>query len=281
MIIDFHTHVFPPTICENREHYFGSEPAFALLYKSPKSKLIRAETLLEAMDSNGVEKSVIFGFPWNKAETFKKHNDYIADAVQRHADRLIGFCCFNPGSPEAVFETERCLAGGFAGVGELAFYQSGIDPTALAALAPIMEICRTRNRLVLIHTNEPVGHDYPGKTPNTLAQIQNLVKQFPNNQIVLAHWGGGIFFFSLLKKEVKDRLKNIYFDTAASPFLYDPAIYRLGVELAGVDKILFGSDYPLLNPARYFSEMEQAGLSQAELDRIWGLNAQTLLEDPF
>jgi hypothetical protein len=122
-----------------------------------------------------------------------------------------------------------------------------------------------------------VGHNYPGKTPNTLAQIYRMVERFPANAIVLAHWGGGLLFFNLLKKEVKDRLKNVYFDTAASPFLYDPGIYRLAVQIVGADKILFGSDYPLLAPGRYFAEMEAARLSELERARICGANADRLL----
>jgi predicted TIM-barrel fold metal-dependent hydrolase len=180
--------------------------------------MVSAQQLLAAMDDNGVDKSVVFGFPWHNPELFKMHNDCIIEAVQRHPDRLIGLGCFDPGSSEAPQEAERCLAGGLAGIGELAFYRSGIDEDALDRLAPVMDICRDRGRPVLIHTNEPVGHAYPGKTPNTLAQIYRMVKRFPANSIVLAHWGGGLFFFNLLKKEVKDRLNNVYFDTAASPF---------------------------------------------------------------
>jgi hypothetical protein len=123
-----------------------------------------------------------------------------------------------------------------------------------------------------------VGHLYPGKTPNTLKQIYTLVTRFPENKIVLAHWGGGIFFFNLLKKDVKERLKNVYFDTAASPFLYDPNIYRYAVEIAGVDKILFGSDFPLLKPARYFKEFENTGMTGAQIDAISGRNAAKLLK---
>ncbi|MGB5991237.1 MAG: amidohydrolase family protein, partial [Desulfobacterales bacterium] len=130
----------------------------------------------------------------------------------------------------------------------------------------------------LIHTNEPVGHLYPGKTPNTLKQIYNLITRFSENKIVLAHWGGGIFFYNLLKKEVKERLKNVYFDTAASPFLYHLEIYRYAVEIAGLDKILFGSDFPLLKPARYFKELENAGLAKTQIDAISGLNAAKLLK---
>jgi predicted TIM-barrel fold metal-dependent hydrolase len=60
--------------------------------------------------------------------------------------------------------------------------------------------------------------------------------------------------------------------------LYDPEIYRHAVEIAGVDKILFGSDFPLLKPARYFKEFENAGLTQTQIDAVSGLNAAKLLQ---
>lgn len=277
MIIDFHTHLFPESICTGREACCESEPAFDMLYRSPKSRLVSEEALLKAMDENGVDQSVVFGFPWQSPELFKRHNDFILKAVQRHPDRLVGFGCFDPASREAAQEAERCLDGGLAGIGELAFYRSGIESESLAQLAPIMDVCRARGRPVLIHTNEPVGHDYPGKTPNTFAQIYRMVERFPDNTIVLAHWGGGLFFFNLLKKEVKERLRNVYFDTAASPFLYDPAIYRIAIQVVGVSKILFGSDFPLISPARYFKEFQDAGLSDEELRQVCGTNAGRLL----
>ncbi|MCP4622462.1 MAG: amidohydrolase [bacterium] len=277
MIIDFHTHIFPRDIRENRQKLFAAEPAFKLLYQSAKSRLIGANELIDAMDQNRVDKSVIFGFPWKNSAIFKPHNDYIIEMVQKNPDRLIGMGCFEPSGKDAVAEAERCLTAGLCGIGELAFYQSGIDESALDRLAPIMGMCAGRNLPVLIHTNEPVGHDYHGKTPLTLVQIYGLIKRFPENKIVLAHWGGGIFFFGLLKKEVKESLQNVYFDTAASPYLYDSEIYQVAAKIIGVDKILFGSDYPLLPPARYFNEMAQAGLTKIQLEKISGQNAVQLL----
>ena len=200
------------------------------------------------------------------------------EMVQKYPDRLFGFGCFEPAGENVVAEAERCIAAGVSGIGELAFYQTGIDESALDRLAPIMEMCAGRDLPVLIHTNEPVGHDYHGKTPITMAQIYRLIKRFPGNKIVLAHWGGGIFFFGLLKKEVKESLKNVYFDTAASPYLYDSAIYQIADKIIGVDKILFGSDYPLLPPGRYFSEMADAGLTKTQLEKIMGKNAEQLLQ---
>ena len=277
MIIDAHTHLFPAKIRKNREAYFSDEPAFKKLYQSPKSRMIGVKELLAEMDAGRVDKSVIFGFPWKTEGLFKLHNDYIIEVVSRYPDRFIGLGCFDPLSNGAAQETRRCLeAGGLSGIGELAFYQSGIDNSALTGLKPVMDLCRNRNLPVLIHTNEPVGHQYPGKTPNTLAQIYQLVDTFPQNQIILAHWGGGLFFFNLLKKEVKQRLNHVYFDTAASPYLYDAKVYRVAIELVGVEKILFGSDFPLLPPVRYFDEMKAAGLSADEMQLICGGNAAKL-----
>lgn len=277
MIIDCHTHLFPQWIRENRESYFSSEPAFRLLYESPKSRMIGAGEIVSAMDADGVDRSVVFGFPWRNFDTAKRHNDYILSAVERYPHRLSGFCCFDPHSDGAADEAARCLDAGLCGVGELAFYESGISAEILDRLGDVMGLCRERDLPVMIHTNECVGHKYPGKAPMSLEGIYRLPKTFPENRIVLAHWGGGIFFFNLLKKEVQETLVNVYYDTAASPFLYRPDIYPNAVRLAGEDKVLFGSDFPLIRPARYFKEMAASGLSDAERDRICGGNAQKLL----
>jgi len=277
MIIDAHTHIFPKKIRKNREKYFPDEPAFKKLYQSPKSRLIGAREMLASMDDSQVDKAVVFGFPWKDSLHFKQHNDYISEVVNRYPQRFIGLGCFDPFSEGVAEEARRCLQkGGLSGIGELAFYQTGIENSSLPRLEPVMDVCRDLDLPVIIHTNEPIGHSYPGKTPNTLAQIYQLIQTFPQNKIVLAHWGGGLFFFSLLKKEVKESLKNVYFDTAASPYLYDADVYRLAIERVGVGKILFGSDFPLLPPIRYFDEMKTAGLSDEEMQQICGGNAVEL-----
>jgi len=277
MIIDSHAHLFPEKIRKNREKYFSAEPTFQKLYQSPKSRLIGVQEMLASMDASHVDKTVVFGFPWQNSLLFKQHNDYICEVVSRYPERFIGLGCFDPFSNDAAEEARRCLQkGALSGIGELAFYQSGIGNASVKKLEPVMEICRARNLPVLIHTNEPIGHSYPGKTPGTLAQIYRLINTFPQNKIILAHWGGGLFFFGLLKKQVKESLRNVFFDTAASPYLYDAAVYRLAIELVGIEKILFGSDFPLLSPARYFDEMKTAGLSQDQMQRICGQTAAAL-----
>ncbi|MGD9008326.1 MAG: amidohydrolase family protein [Desulfobacteraceae bacterium] len=276
-IIDVHTHIFPPEIRSQRGRFFSNEPEFELLYRSATSKMAGAGETVSMMDEQGVDRAVVMGFPWRSIETARRHNDYIMDAVGRHPTRLIGFCCFDPLHPAAANEAQRCLEAGLSGIGELAFYSSGIDDRCLDALDPVMALARRHRCVVMLHTNEPVGHQYPGKSPNTLSQIYNLAKRFSDNRLILAHWGGGIFMYTLLKKEIRQVLSNIWFDTAASPYLYQVQIYRQAIELAGLDKVLFGSDHPLLKPDRYMKELAAAGLDESQQAAICGANTAKLL----
>jgi len=277
MIIDFHTHVFPSFFRTDRTRFFTDEPAFKLLYASSKSRLTGARALLDNMDKEGVHQSVIFGFPWRKTDHFRRHNDYILDMVQRFPHRLIGFCCFDPLSVDAAKETERCLKAGLKGIGELAVYESDFSTSTISRFDEIMVNGYQYQVPVLVHCNEPVGHQYPGKTAMTLSQIYHFLKTFPKNCIVLAHWGGGLMFYALMKKEVQEKLKNVWFDTAASPYLYQPKIYRIAEDIIGSDKIVFGSDYPLINPSRYFYDLDAVTLSPESNVQIKGGNAAHLL----
>ncbi|HJX33989.1 MAG TPA: amidohydrolase family protein, partial [Desulfatiglandales bacterium] len=79
------------------------------------------------------------------------------------------------------------------------------------------------------------------------------------------------------KRDIREATSNVWFDTAASPYLYIPDIYRIAADIIGSDRILFGSDYPLLKPGRYFKEMETTGLSPEVLINFKGMNAASIL----
>jgi hypothetical protein len=231
------------------------------------------------MDIHGVEISVICGFPWRTPDLARQNNDVVIESVQQYPDRIKGLACFDAAWEGAADETQRCITEGLSGAGELAFYLSGIDQEALNFLEPVMAVLGENNNLpCMIHTNEPVGHPYPGKTPVTLEQIYTLAKTFPLNKIILAHWGGGLFFYNILKKQAKETLKNIWYDTAASPFLYDPGIYDLAAAAGVMDKVLLGTDFPLLTPDRYYQDMNNSNITGLQRELILGKNAALLYQ---
>ena len=109
MIIDFHTHVFPPQIKKNRKKYIELDPCFAILYSEAKAKIATADELIASMDKAGVDVSVITNIGWTTHELCLETNDYIMESVARYPERLIGFGAVQPQSPEgAVAEIERC-----------------------------------------------------------------------------------------------------------------------------------------------------------------------------
>lgn len=280
MILDAHTHLFPEEIRRSRQSFCRRDERFRLLYENEKAKMAGAEELIASMGRCGVDRSVICGFPWKDPALCREGNDYLWNCAREYPDRLIPFATLPPASARsAAAELDRCLSRGFRGIGEMAFYGRGISTRDLKYLSSVLRPRGKQPIPLLLHTSEPVGHSYPGKSLRDLQSVFQLLLALPEVPVILAHWGGGFFFYELMP-EVAAAARNVFYDTAASPFLYHPRIYLMAAEMIGPRRILFGSDFPLLSPARYFSEMDGIGLSARVRANIKGQNACTLLKLP-
>lgn len=276
MIIDFHTHVVPPAIKERREEYLH-DACFSSLYSQPKAKLATVDELIANMDEYGISKSVILNLGWTTHELCVKTNDYILEAITRYSNRLVGFCAIQPlAGDEAIKELERCAKSGAKGIGEMRSDVQGFDLRDTTLIRPFIEALVEHGLILLTHASEPVGHQYFGKGTVTPENLYPFILTFPELKLVCAHWGGGLPFYALMP-EVAASLANVYFDTAATPFLYQPRIFSHVVEIIGSDKILFGSDYPLMPPKRIIEQIETAGLGSDDKKKILGNNALRLL----
>ncbi len=277
MIIDFHTHVFPPRIKKNRRQYVDNDPCFAVLYSKKEAKLATTDELIDSMDKAGIDISVIANVGWLTHDLCVETNDYILESVARYPRRLVGFCTVQPQSPEAaIAEIERCAQGGARGIGEMRPDMQLFDLRDEEITRPFAETIRKHKLILLTHASEPVGHDYPGKGIITPDMLYPFITSFPDLTVVCAHWGGGLPFYALMP-EVKQAIKNVFFDTAASPYLYNPQIYSQVAHLIGADKILFGSDYPLLAQARLLQEINATDLPGEAKSLILADNARKLL----
>ena len=277
MVVDSHAHVLPPRFQQRREDYLHRDATFGALFANPKARMATAEGLLEDMDRAEVGMAVVVGYGWTDLEMAREANDYLLESASRRPERLTAFCSVNPGWGEAAIEeVRRCAQGGARGIGELHPDTQGLDISDADAMAPMMRVAQELGLAVLVHGSEPVGHAYPGKGNTTPERLYALCRNFPRNAIICAHWGGGLPFYSLMP-EVGEDLANVYFDSAATPFLYQDAVYPVAVQAAGCQRILFGSDYPLVGYARSLGQARQSGLSPAALERVLGANAAALL----
>ena len=277
MIIDFHTHIFPPHIRERRARYAQRDRTFAALYADPRARMASAEDLIAAMDEDGVDVSVVMGIGWSDYDTAREANDYIIEATRHWQGRIVGFAGVNPAwGSNAAREAERCADAGMRGIGELHPDTQDFDLADKRMMAGLMAVAQERRLIVTTHSSEPVGHLYTGKGSVTPQVLMRFISNFPDATIVCAHWGGGLPFYALMP-EVAAALRNVYFDTAASPFLYTPQVYSVVSSLVGADKALFGSDYALLRPRRLLNEIAASDLTTQEREAMRGGNAARLL----
>lgn len=277
MVIDFHTHIFSPRIKSNRDRYVEADPSFALLYSNKKAKLATAEDLIASMDRDGVDISVVLNIGWTTHELCVETNDYIMESIARYPDRLIGFGAVQPQSVDATgAEIERCARGGIRGIGELRPDMQMIDLGDDEVMGPFVQSMLEHKLILLTHSSEPVGHQYPGKGSVTPEVLYYMITSYPDLTIVCAHWGGGLPFYALMP-EVGKSMERVFFDSAASSYLYRPQIYREVGELVGAEHILFGSDYPLIPQSRFLKEIGSLELSEGDKSLILGGNACRLL----
>ena len=277
MIIDFHTHILPPGLRDQRQRYLERDATFAELYADLKAKLATADDLVQAMDEDGVDTSVAMGIGWADHGLAREANDYIIESVRRYPERLVGFAGVNPAWGErAAHEAERCAQAGLKGVGELHPDTQAFDLADRETTTPLMEVVRRHGLILTLHSSEPVGHLYQGKGKTRPEVLWRFIRNFPDVTVVCAHWGGGLPFYALMP-EVADSLRNVFFDTAASPLLYRAGVFSAVAGLVGADRILLGSDFPLLRASRLLRQIERSSLSEAEKAAVMGGNAEALL----
>ncbi len=281
MIIDAHTHIFSPDVIADRARYAERDPFFGDLYRGHAARMIGAEELIAAMDAAGIDQAVLAGWCWQPHEICVEQNTWTMEVARQHPDRLRALAAIQPNAgAAAIRELERCIAGGMIGLGELNadgqhFDLDNANFTALARRTAEL------GAVMLLHTNEPVGHNYPGKGRLPLADVYALVKAVPDLKLILAHWGGGFPFYELMR-EVRKAAANVFYDSAASPLLYSPQIFRTIIDIVGSDKVLFGSDFPLLlypkrqtepDYAPFLAEIRGLGLSAEEWENVMGQNS--------
>jgi uncharacterized protein len=278
MIVDAHVHIFPREFQRDRQRLCAKDRAFGSIYTDSKARMASAEDVIGALDSVEAQAAVVFGFPWRDTAICKEHNSYVAEVSRAWGGRLVGLGCVSPASGEGgLLEAQHCLEQGLRGIGEIAQYgDEGIDLKSqfFHDLAGLLE---RFNRPMVLHATESVGHAYSGKDRTDLQALYNYILAHAELDLVLAHWGGGLFFYELMP-EVHKACGRVYYDTSASPYLYGANIYSIALQIVGKERVMLGSDFPLIHPRRCIQEISSQGLSQEDLQGLLGENAARLWE---
>jgi len=291
--IDSHTHAYPTECAADPvgwakargEHHWAQLVGPRADCKRTLQGFATRDQMLRAMDDAGIECSVLLGWYWEKQETCRWHNLEMAKWKRASPNRFSIFASVQPLAGKIVLDDLKCAQdAGFSGIGEVFPAAQGFamdNPVWEKVLA----WAAAEKLPVNMHVPEAAGRDYPGFIGAPLRDYQRLARTHPKVAFIFAHWGGLLPFLTL-HPTVRRDLQNVYYDTAASPLLYDTRVYRTVVDAVGAERILFGTDYPLrVFPReqqepdfnRPLHEVKKSGLTKKELALVLGGNARKLL----
>ena len=141
MILDFHSHIYPPYIIENKTALLAEDDTLKDLFSGKNAIMASSEMLINSMDKNNVDVSVVLGIGWNNERLSRISNNYIIDSVKRYPHRLKGFFSVNPlWGQHALDEIDRCSKEGLIGIGELHPYSQGYDLADRQLMQPLMDL---------------------------------------------------------------------------------------------------------------------------------------------
>lgn len=271
-LIDAHVHFLPPEMRAKLPTLREEEPYWGLLLDPPSGQSIQgyssAEKMIADMDAAGVERAVIVGEYFQQPESCRRSNNQSGELLNRYPNRLLPLVAIQPlERDQALDELKRGFDAGFKGVGELNPYAQGFDLES-AEFDAVVAFCIDAGWPINLHVNEEVGPYYNGKSAVPLRTFVDLAVRYPEATFILAHWGGGLFFYEMMPA-VRAQLKNVFYDTAATPLQYPvKTIFEVALACCGPQKILFGSDYPL----RLYPKSQKEGNMEPFLTAVDAVN---------
>jgi predicted TIM-barrel fold metal-dependent hydrolase len=255
-----------------RDDYVARDPWFRQLYEDPRVVLATPGDLLASMDAAGIQTSLICGFPWADAEHCRAHTEWMAEVCRASAGRLAFLGIVVPHGPRAAYEAEHAFGLGAVGLGELNADAQGFDLREPGRLAELMQVCHDLDKPIMLHATEPIGHVYLGKGAATPERLVAFLAAYPAQPVVLAHWGGGLPFYELMP-EVRAVTHFVCYDSAATTYLYNSAVFPTVVSLVGPERVLFASDYPVLRQDRLLRRVQRVLPEEETLQAVLGTNA--------
>lgn len=255
-VIDFHAHIFPEAVAPKAVKYLEE------YYKMPWMCTGVIDDIAESIKKTDVKKCVIFSTPTKPQQVLNVNNfllQYINDS------RFIVFGSVHPDYEDCIEEIKRVKKAGVKGFKfhpDFQFFNVDDDK--------------------MLKVYEEIGPDYPilihaGDSNTDYSspyRFARLLEIFPNHKFIAAHLGGYSEW-----DQVKIHLlgKNIYFDTSSSMWRLTPQETEELIKGHGVEKVLFGTDYPAMSHKDELEKFLKLNFTNEEFEMMLYKNAEKLL----
>ncbi len=223
------------------------------------------DSMVTMMERLGTEQAWICSIPACGAD-IARGNDTTAMAVRKYPDRFVGYASVNPHYPERMrAELER-------GFDELGLRMIKVHPSIMEypvsgpGYEPAWRFAAERRTIVLSHT-------WTGGSICAPKQFEPLAKEYPDVTFILGHSGGTPAGYAEAI-EVAQRCPNIYLDLCRS-VMSRVWVERIVTE-AGPDRVLWGTDFPFIDPIYVLGRLASTALSDEAKRKVFGENAVKL-----
>ena len=268
MIVDTHAQLWTKEVVESlpKEMVESYSKVFG------KDFSISVEMMLASMDAAGVDKAVVVGVDAETTFSYKVSNDAVYHAVQESNGRLIGFAGVDPHKGKlALKELERAVDElGLKGL-KLMPHLHMLNPND-PKMYPIYELAQELRIPVLFHT----GTQFHARTKIKYCKpidIDDIAIDFPDLKLIIAHFGYPWYEEALA---VVRRNENVFFNIAGWSPKYIPPVVVQQMNSILSDKVLFGTDFPLMNYPRVIEELKQLNLKEKTYEKMFYLNPKKL-----
>jgi predicted TIM-barrel fold metal-dependent hydrolase len=259
IIIDAHAHIFPDKIANKAVKAIGE------YYSIPMQASGTVGELLERGASIGVEKYIIHSTATTVAQV-TAINDYIAATVVQNSC-FIGFGTLHPCLGEAglAAELDRVISLGLKGIKLHPEFQGfAIDD---AEMMPLYKTVEGKLPILMHMGDENKDSSHPSK-------LAAVLDRFPRLTVIAAHLGG----YQMWDEAIRSlNGRTIYVDTSSALFALEPSEAARIIRSYGIERVLFGTDYPMWDHMEEFDRFMKLDLTDEEREAILWKNAARLL----
>ena len=259
MIIDCHMHVWPDHIADAMQ---SQTPAGMPLRFNGK-----LSGLLETMDDVGIDKGLALGVGI-KASTVARTNEFIGTVPR---DRLVPMGTVHP-DLSVEENLKSLLDNGIVGVKLHPLFQalSLDDPRVYDILAALSE----HGMPVVTHVG--AGEDEEANRRGAPVLLRKLADALPDLELIACHYGG---YHRLDEAEQHVVGSSVTLETSWPPTMAELEPERVVnlIRKHGADRVVFGSDWPMADPAAEIAAIRNLGLTKEEEDGILGDNLARIL----
>lgn len=258
MIIDFHAHIFPEKIAEKASANISKFYDLGVKYNGS------IDLLLQNGKEIGVTKYIVHSTA-TKPEQVESINNFIISEIKNHPE-FVGFGTIHQSYENYAAELERIKEAGLKGIKLHPDFQKIEADSDL--LDPIYNKIAELKLPVLFHAGD-TRFDFSGPK-----RLLNVHKKHPDLIMICAHLGGWSEWNESEKYLVG---QDVYFDSSSSLDFLSPEKAEEIIRNHGIDKVLFGTDYPMWNHKEELERFNKLNFTQEEKEKILYLNAKKLL----